>query len=83
MPTAGTQCQSVTPTKSGFKGVQPFKLKAGARYRAYITCPPLVRGHKRVKHLGMFATAEEAALAYNEAAIILFGDGAVLNNVAT
>lgn len=45
-------------------------------YRAYIQLP-----NKTKKTLGRFATAEEAARAYNAAAIIIHGEFACLNNV--
>lgn len=52
---------------SGYKGVS-FHLKAN-KWRAYLQC----------KHIGLFETAEEAAEAYNEQAIIAYGEFAYLN----
>jgi hypothetical protein len=56
---------------SGFKGVT-FYGRTG-RWRAYIG------GHLRQRHLGYFRTAEEAARAYDEAAIDTWGEFAHLN----
>lgn len=65
------QHRTVTIARSGYKGVR----KQRHRYSARI-------GHNGVeKHLGFFATAEEAALAYNRAAIEVFGEYAALNCV--
>lgn len=57
---------------SGYKGVslQPF-----GRWRATISIKMLGKG----QHLGYFATAEEAARAYDKAAIKYFGEFARLN----
>jgi len=52
---------------SGYKGV--YLDKRYKHWRAYI----------KGKHIGIFATAEEAALAYDAAAIKLFGEFACLN----
>jgi hypothetical protein len=57
---------------SGIKGVD--KTKAG-RFRAQI------KHLGKSYHLGVFGTAEEAALAYNKAAIELHGEFACLNNI--
>ena len=57
--------------KSGYKGVSRF----GNRWRAYSS-----NNGKHV-HLGLFDTKEEAALAYNAAAIERFGRYAKLNPV--
>jgi hypothetical protein len=56
----------------GYRGVR--QIKSG-RWAARI------KVGKREKHIGVYATKEHAARAYNEAAKILFGDFAVLNNV--
>jgi hypothetical protein len=58
---------------SGYKGVSFMKKEK--RYRAYI-CIERIQ-----KHLGCYKTAEEAALAYNEKAIELWGPYARLNIV--
>lgn len=55
---------------TGYKGVNFI-----SKYRAYIVID------KRQKFLGYFKTAEEAALAYNEAAKRYFGEFAKLNEV--
>jgi hypothetical protein len=58
---------------SGYKGV--CYRKDTNKWRAYITCK-----RERIS-LGSFKTAEEAAQAYNNAAIRLFGEYAYLNHV--
>lgn len=55
---------------SGFKGVA---LTAAGRWRAYIK-----RNRKQI-HLGVFASKLEAAKAYDEAAVKLFGEFARCN----
>lgn len=57
---------------SGFKGVCAHPGN-GLPWRAQI-----VRNYKK-RHLGLFATAEEAARAYDAAAVELFGEFARLN----
>jgi hypothetical protein len=59
--------------RSGYKGVS-FQQRT-QRYTASIRCSP-----KRI-HLGYFDTAEEAARAYNEAALRLHGEFACLNQI--
>ena len=54
---------------SGFAGV----TRKGSRYRAQIK----ISGHKT--HIGYFATADEAARAYDQAASLHFGEFASLN----
>lgn len=58
---------------SKFKGV----TKLNGKWRAYITL-----NHSSI-HLGFFATAEEAAAAYNKAAVILHGEFAHLNQAVS
>lgn len=60
-----------TTARSPFKGVMQFRDK----WRARIT----ING--KTMHLGLFASALEAARAYNEKAKELFGDFANLNEV--
>lgn len=57
--------------KTGFKGVSPYG--SGKKFRATIS----VRG--KWSHIGVFATAEEAARAYDAEAIRCFGAFAWLN----
>lgn len=56
---------------SGYKGVYPY----AGRFRAEIG------GRKSRQYLGTFDTAEEAALAYNEAALTKYGEFSRLNEV--
>ena len=71
-----------TPSQNGansktfkrFKGVSYRKDRK--KYRAYIMYPG-----KRYKHLGHFKEEKEAAKAYNKAAIQLFGEFALLNEI--
>ncbi|MBX9583676.1 MAG: HNH endonuclease [Gemmataceae bacterium] len=58
---------------SRFKGVSFHKRHK--RWRAYITV------HQQEQHLGWFGDEEAAALAYNRAAVRLFGEFARLNRV--
>jgi hypothetical protein len=58
---------------SGFKGVHANHSGRGKQWFAYITT-----NYKR-QHLGMFGTAEEAARAYDAAAVRLHGEFARLN----
>lgn len=62
-------------TSSRFKGVDWYKPYD--KWRARIT------NNRRVTHLGYFNTDIEAAQAYNEAAIELFGEFARLNDLST
>lgn len=56
---------------SGFKGVNWHKLRQ--KWRAYI------QANGKRRHLGLYSTPEDAARAYNLAAIALHGDYARLN----
>lgn len=61
---------------SGFKGVHYHVPDYGKpRWRARLSV-----SNKRI-HLGLFETPEEAAIAYNEAAIKHFGEFAFLNTI--
>lgn len=60
-------------TTSTYKGV--CLIKATGRWRATI------RVDKHYKHIGVYATQEEAALAYNEVALLHFGEFARLNQI--
>lgn len=56
--------------KSGYKGVYKMSDKC---YVAHISV------NKKKKHIGCFKTSEEAALAYNNKALELFGENTALN----
>ena len=60
---------------SRFKGVSWTPGKTSKVWRAYI------RHNYKLIHIGYFSTEEEAALAYNERAKMLFGEFAKGNNV--
>jgi hypothetical protein len=60
---------------SGYKGVFVVQTKKGTKYQAYIN-----KDGKR-HHLGWWWTKEEAAKEYNKAAVRLFGEFAMLNQV--
>ena len=72
-----TQSQNCTNRKaskipnSGYRGVE----KHGDRWRSRIKI------NQKHIHLGVFDTKEEAALAYNKAAMAYFGEYARLNNL--
>jgi len=74
-----TQAQNAQNSKlrsdstSGWTGVSLFKHNR--KYEAHIT----LNGKK--KHIGYFKLAEDAARAYNTAALKYFGEFEVLNNV--
>ncbi len=61
--------QRKTSSKVGYTGV----YKENNRYRAVISV------NRKSMHIGMFATAEEAALAYNKKSKELFGDDGKIN----
>lgn len=60
-------------TKHPYKGIRPRAKK----WAAEITV------NRKYRHLGTFETPEEAALAYNKAALEAFGEFASLNDVDT
>lgn len=59
--------------KTGFRGITEDKRMTAKRWRTVIC-----HNNKRI-HVGFFKTKEEAAKAYDEKAIELFGEDAVLN----
>ncbi len=61
--------QRKTSSKCGYTGV----YKENNRYRAVISI------NRKSVHIGMFATAEEAAMAYNEKSKELYGDDGKIN----
>lgn len=61
--------------KHGYKGVFQNKENHGGRFGARIGF------NNRPIYLGMFDTAEEAAEAYNRAAVEIFGEFAKLNEI--
>jgi hypothetical protein len=63
----------VKTNPSGFKGV---KRKPHLRKRPWVAS---IQTNKKVVHLGCFATPEEAARAYDEAALLFHGPFARLN----
>lgn len=63
---------SPPPSGRKYKGVW---LRESGRYRA------MIRVRRKAYHLGHFDTAEEAASAYNKAAILHFGEFAHLNSI--
>jgi hypothetical protein len=64
---------SFKASSSKYKGVGIHK--STNKWAAYI------RKNNVQKHLGLFDTEEEAAIAYNEAALTLHGEFALLNNI--
>jgi hypothetical protein len=60
-----------TSSKAGYTGV----YKENSRFRAVISV------NRKSVHIGMFATAEEAALAYNKMSRKLYGDDGKINTV--
>lgn len=62
-----------TSSKTGYTGV----YKENNRYRAVISVD------RKSVHIGMFATAEEAALAYNKKSRELYGEDGKINVIKT
>lgn len=62
-----------TNTTSKYKGVS--LIKTTGKWRATI------RINKHFKHIGVYSTQEEAALAYNQIALLHFGEFARLNQI--
>jgi len=76
-PANPTEQQANTPkpknNTSGYKGVT--WVAANRKWQAHL------RYQRKLRHIGYFATPEEAALAYNEEARRLFGEFCRLNEV--
>lgn len=60
---------------SGYKGVSFYKRVKEKPWSAYIT------NNRKKQHLGYFKTIQEAAIAYNQAAIKQWGNFALLNEI--
>lgn len=58
-----------TSSKAGYTGV----YKENKKFRAVISI------NKKSYHIGMFSTAEEAAMAYNKKSVELYGDDGKIN----
>ena len=70
-PTENNANRRASVTKAGFKGVSHNRNTG--KYEGYI------RIDKRKRHLGLFETAEDAARAYDTAALEAWGEYACLN----
>jgi hypothetical protein len=70
------RCKHVLRSKTGYKGVEIAKRCKTKPYIAKIS-----NGAGKKIHLGMFATAKEAAEAYDRKALEMFGNKAVTNKM--
>lgn len=76
---SGSQNQANKPyaqknKKSSFRGVNWFKRDSNWQAQ--------IGGKKNKKHIGYFKKEEDAAIAYNKAAIQMYGEFAYLNNIS-
>lgn len=72
---SATRCRRITYTTFRYKGVSALTKNRKKQYRANINY------NGKTSCLGYFATAEEAAQAYDAKALELFGENAVTNKM--
>ena len=78
-PATPAQNQANAPKRSNAKWSQYRGVCFDRNRKAWVAH---IKDAHRQRHLGYFATEAEAALAYNAAAVVVFGEFAYLNEVA-